>query len=166
MEGGTMKHRTDLTVKANERAFEMEGGQLVVVKVTRKPAVETGTLHVKARARVIDADGNTLSETPAHVRGIMAAALAEGRLKLEDELADVTRQMARQAVEHHAALEAWRALPEDDEEEGPAVVEGELVEEAPQERQPLSEGIPLRELPPGDGPVKRGQVPPEDEAGT
>lgn len=105
----------------NEVGFETPKGDLVAVEVSRKETAETSQttfLVLKAVARMVDEDGETVT-TPDGVavatspknRTINVAAIEDGRLSVDQEIAEATRDALERFRRHVEALRAWERLP-------------------------------------------------------
>ena len=106
----------------HERAFRTKDGITVVVGVTKRqlgegPADEGKTdLFLQARSRVVDEDGETLSQPTPTGRTLDGDGMAEGRISIPDQIGQLTMDAVRRARDHHRAVQAWEALPVPEEE--------------------------------------------------
>ncbi|MCU1285942.1 MAG: hypothetical protein JWO13_2292 [Acidobacteriales bacterium] len=98
-----VKHRDDIAnLKDGQRAFEIEGGDVIVVEITQRAVEEnphniTSEHHVAVQVRAwkvnpdgtvaIDSRGKEL-EIPKRVESIVTSALAEGTVDLDNQLVD------------------------------------------------------------------------------
>lgn len=109
-----------------ERAFRVGTGRTladgtpeqitVAVGVTRGNAT-SDYLPLKITARLIDMDGAPVELAgapvviPAWVHTILAGAVAEGRVIIENEMATQSVAAVERMQKHYVAMRAWFALP-------------------------------------------------------
>lgn len=100
-----------------ERAFLLDSGERVVVRITRAPTPDQRFIAMKVVARLVQADGTTVQvgDTPAvapgWVRSISADGLATGVTTIQAEMAAATVEACERARRHAAALRAWAVVP-------------------------------------------------------
>lgn len=101
----------------NERAFELDSGKRVAVRVQRQESQEQGFICIEAGARELNQDGSTATldgvpvVCPPKIRTIHVDLLTEGLTTIEDEIAEATTEAVRRMNNHTAALRAWRKIP-------------------------------------------------------
>ncbi len=109
--------RTPPGLAKNERAFQLDTGRKVAVRVQRREALEQGFICIEAAAREIAEDGSTVTmdgvpvSCPPKIKTIQVDLLAEGLTTIEDEIADMTTEAVRRMNNHATALQAWRKIP-------------------------------------------------------
>jgi hypothetical protein len=106
------------SLTAGQRAFRLDSGELIVVQIRRidsKP--EDAQVNMKVEAFRANDDGSIMSvdgipqQIPAHVHSMNMAALAEGQVVIENEMADATVKAIERLRNHLAALKAWAKIP-------------------------------------------------------
>lgn len=111
---------------STERAFRVATGKMgadgtpeeiiVAVAITRR-AAQDNFLPLKIMARLVDADGVpiTLNGTPVtipgSVRSLAAAAVAEGTITVENEMATAAVEAVTRMQMHYVAMRAWFGVP-------------------------------------------------------
>ncbi len=100
-----------------ERGFEMESGEKMAVRIVQHESQDEGFITMMVEGRLIDDAGATALEEgvpvvcPPKVRTINKAALSEGQVTIEGEMADATTDMLRQVKNNLAAIRAWQKIP-------------------------------------------------------
>lgn len=103
-----------------ERAYQLETGERVVVKITRAPCSHPGHVAMRACARLVDESGATLQVAGEPVvcapqtRTLDVAALAEGVLTIPETMDALAAAVAERARQRRIALEAWAQIPAED----------------------------------------------------
>ncbi|HEX2093312.1 MAG TPA: hypothetical protein VHG28_12970 [Longimicrobiaceae bacterium] len=100
-----------------ERGFELESGEKMAVRIVQHESQDEGFITMMVEGRLIDDAGATALEEgvpvvcPPKVRTIHKAALSEGQVTIEGEMAEATTDMLRQVKNNLAAIRAWQKIP-------------------------------------------------------
>lgn len=104
-------------LKDCERAFRVDTGEIVVVRITRSTTLDARFIAFKIDAWLATEDGDVVeidgvpAIAPAEVRTILTDAIASGALTIEGEMADATIRAVEKALRHATAMRAWSRIP-------------------------------------------------------
>lgn len=103
-----------------ERAFQVDGGEIVVVRITRHKTPDDRFIGLKVESWLATEEGDVVqiggapARPPASVRTVLVDALSSGALTIQGVMADATVEAVDKALRHAAAMRAWAMIPSDD----------------------------------------------------
>lgn len=104
-------------LQPDERAIQLETGDIVVVAVQRRPLDNPDCVALEIPIRFVQPDGSEVMldgvpvRTPPVVRTIYLSGLVTGQRTIENEIADMTSEACTRAGRHIASLRIWANLP-------------------------------------------------------